>query len=81
MAALQTIKEGHLYKRGKINTDWRQRLFVLNGKQLSYFKGGVSAIIMEYRLGILIIAIPGFADYTSAISYCSTPMRMSIIYI
>lgn len=31
-----------MYKRGKINTDWRQRLFVLNGKQLAYFKGGVS---------------------------------------
>ncbi|XP_064402649.1 PH domain-containing protein DDB_G0274775-like [Halichondria panicea] len=38
--SLQTIKEGHLYKKGKINKDWRQRLFVLNGKRLSYFKGG-----------------------------------------
>eukprot|EP00731_Ephydatia_muelleri_P027934 Em0019g807a len=38
--ALQTIKEGVMYKRGRINTDWRQRLFVLNGKQLAYFKGG-----------------------------------------
>ena len=41
--SLQTIKEGHLYKRGKLNTEWRQRLFILNGKQLAYFKGGVSA--------------------------------------
>ena len=57
MAALQTIKEGHLYKRGKINTDWRQRLFVLNGKQLSYFKGGVSTINMEYKLAIPFMAI------------------------
>lgn len=81
MAALQTIKEGHLYKRGKINTDWRQRLFVLNGKQLSYFKGGVSTINMEYRLSIPIMAIPGFTAYTSAISYCTTPMRMLIIHI
>ena len=40
--SLQTIKEGHLYKRGKINTEWRMRTFVLNGKQLAYFKGGVS---------------------------------------
>lgn len=40
--SLQTLKEGQLYKRGKINTDWRLRLFILNGKQLSYFKGGVS---------------------------------------
>ena len=40
--SLQTIKEGHLYKRGKINTEWRMRMFVLNGKQLAYFKGGVS---------------------------------------
>ncbi len=40
--SLQTIKEGQLYKKGKINKDWRQRLFVLNGKRLSYFKGGVS---------------------------------------
>ena len=39
--SLQTIKEGQLYKRGKINTEWRLRLFVLNGKQLAYFKGGV----------------------------------------
>ncbi|CAI8007089.1 Pleckstrin homology domain-containing family A member 1 [Geodia barretti] len=38
--SLQTIKEGHLYKRGKINTEWRMRTFVLNGKQLAYFKGG-----------------------------------------
>ena len=42
MSQLQTIKEGQLYKKGKINKDWRQRLFVLNGKRLSYFKGGVS---------------------------------------
>lgn len=42
MASLQTIKEGTLNKRGKINTEWRQRLFILNGKHLSYFKGGVS---------------------------------------
>ena len=41
--SLQTLKEGTLYKRGKINTEWRQRQFVLNGKQLSYFKGGVSS--------------------------------------
>ncbi len=40
--SLQTIKEGYMYKRGKINTEWRQRLFVLNGKQLAYFKGSVS---------------------------------------
>ncbi len=40
--SLQTLKEGQLYKKGKINKDWRQRLFVLNGKRLSYFKGGVS---------------------------------------
>lgn len=42
--SLQTLKEGNLYKRGKINTEWRQRLFVLNGKQLAYFKGGVSSL-------------------------------------
>lgn len=43
--SLQTIKEGQLFKRGKINTEWRQRLFILNGKQLAYFKGGVSVIV------------------------------------
>ena len=51
--SLQTIKEGTLYKRGKINTEWRQRLFVLNGKQLAYFKGGVSlptGIIIHIKL-------------------------------
>lgn len=81
MAALQTIKEGHLYKRGKINTEWRQRLFVLNGKQLSYFKGGVSTISMEYRLGILIMAIPGFNAGTNGIYFCDTSFGMSIILI
>lgn len=49
--SLQTLKEGTLYKRGKINTEWRQRQFVLNGKQLSYFKGGrhVPSGIIELR--------------------------------
>ena len=37
-----TIKEGYGYKRGAINTDWKKRLFVLNQKSLTYFKGGVS---------------------------------------
>lgn len=46
MSSLQTIKEGMLYKKGKINTEWRHRLFVLNGKNLSYFKGGVSNLIL-----------------------------------
>ena len=44
--SLQTLKEGYLYKRGKINTEWRYRFFILNGKQLSYFKGGVRRAIM-----------------------------------
>ena len=44
MSKDQTIKEGLLYKRGKINTDWKQRLFILNGKQLAYFKGSVSKL-------------------------------------
>ena len=44
MSRDQTIKEGLLYKRGKINTDWKQRLFILNGKQLAYFKGSVSVL-------------------------------------
>ena len=42
MAAGGTIKEGYLFKKGRINTDWRERLFVLNARQLAYFKGGVS---------------------------------------
>ena len=46
MSRDQTIKEGLLYKRGKINTDWKQRLFILNGKQLAYFKGSVSDVIL-----------------------------------
>ena len=50
--SLQTIKEGHLYKRGKINTEWRMRMFVLNGKQLAYFKGGVSLVIDCTELGL-----------------------------
>eukprot|EP00800_Vazella_pourtalesii_P016871 TRINITY_DN4978_c0_g1_i1.p1 TRINITY_DN4978_c0_g1~~TRINITY_DN4978_c0_g1_i1.p1 ORF type:complete len:124 (-),score=27.83 TRINITY_DN4978_c0_g1_i1:500-871(-) len=37
-----TIKEGYGYKRGAINTDWKKRLFVLNQKSLTYFKGGKS---------------------------------------
>lgn len=45
MSREQTIKEGYLYKRGKINTDWKQRLFILNGKQLAYFKGSVSVLV------------------------------------
>lgn len=49
--SLQTIKEGQLYKRGKINTEWRQRLFVLNSKQLAYFKGSVSPpALTQYML-------------------------------
>ena len=40
--SLHTMKEGLLFKRGKINTEWRQRLFILNRKQLAYFKGSVS---------------------------------------
>ena len=43
MASGGTIKEGYLFKKGRINTDWRERLFVLNAKQLAYFKGGVSS--------------------------------------
>ena len=50
--SLQTIKEGNLYKRGKINTEWRQRLFVLNGKQLAYFKGGVSVAAWSLSLSL-----------------------------
>ena len=30
-----------MYKRGKINTDWKLRTFVLTSKQIAYFKGGV----------------------------------------
>ena len=30
-----------MYKRGKINTDWKLRTFVLTARQLAYFKGGV----------------------------------------
>ena len=41
----QTLKEGQLYKKGKINTEWRQRQFILNKRQLSYFKGGVSELL------------------------------------
>jgi len=39
---MATLKEGAMYKRGKINTDWKLRTFVLTAKQLAYFKGGVS---------------------------------------
>ncbi|XP_065833134.1 pleckstrin-like [Oscarella lobularis] len=38
----KTIKEGNMYKRGVVNTDWKLRKFVLNGKQLHYFKGAKS---------------------------------------
>ncbi|XP_065882867.1 pleckstrin homology domain-containing family A member 1-like [Dysidea avara] len=37
---MATLKEGVMYKRGKINTDWKLRTFVLTAKQLAYFKGG-----------------------------------------
>lgn len=37
---MSTLKEGTMYKRGKINTDWKLRTFVLTPKQLAYFKGG-----------------------------------------
>lgn len=39
---MPTLKEGQMYKRGKVNTDWKQRTFVLDEKRLCYFKGGVS---------------------------------------
>ena len=39
---MSTVKEGTLFKKGRINTEWRERLFVLNKKQLAYFKGSVS---------------------------------------
>ena len=39
---MSTFKEGELYKRGKINTDWKLRTFILDSKMISYFKGGVS---------------------------------------
>ena len=56
--SLQTIKEGHLYKRGKINTEWRLRLFVLNGKQLAYFKGGVSVFYRSCSFRHLSLSLP-----------------------
>ena len=39
---MPTRKEGQMYKRGKVNQDWKQRTFVLDDKRLCYFKGGVS---------------------------------------
>jgi len=53
----QTVKEGLLYKRGKINTDFQQRLFILNGKQLAYFKGSVSIIFAMHSKCFLVSAI------------------------
>lgn len=41
---MPTLKEGQMYKRGKVNPDWKQRTFVLDDKRLCYFKGGVSGI-------------------------------------
>lgn len=35
-----------MYKRGKVNQDWKQRTFVLDEKRLCYFKGGVSGTRM-----------------------------------
>jgi hypothetical protein len=31
------VKEGYLYKRGKLNTQWKQRWFRLTGSRLSYY--------------------------------------------
>ena len=61
--SLQTLKEGQLYKKGKINTEWRQRLFILNGKQLAYFKGSVSSSHLletsdRFRSAVLITYSP-----------------------
>ena len=39
---MSTIKEGEMFKRGKVNTDWKLRTFILDKKMLSYFKGSVS---------------------------------------
>ena len=52
--ALITIKEGYVFKRGALNTDWKKRLFVLNQKNLTYFKGGVSIIYKSimYRVAL-----------------------------
>jgi hypothetical protein len=36
---MSTIKEGEMFKRGKVNTDWKLRTFILDKKMLSYFKG------------------------------------------
>jgi hypothetical protein len=53
----KTIKEGMMYKRGAINKDWKLRHFVLNGRQLTYFKGGRSTpsgtIDMKSVIGVL----------------------------
>ena len=51
----QTVKEGQLFKRGKINTDFKQRHFILNGKQLAYFKGSVSTSEMEHVKGFIVV--------------------------
>ena len=45
--SMSTVKEGPLFKKGKINTEWRERLFVLNKKQLAYFKGSVSVFSVD----------------------------------
>lgn len=53
---MPTLKEGRMYKRGKVNPDWKQRTFVLDDKRLCYFKGGVSGIrqwLMLARASVL----------------------------
>ena len=56
--SLQTLKEGQLYKKGKINTEWRQRLFILNGKQLAYFKGSVSRALSRLHIACMGLCAP-----------------------
>lgn len=52
---MSTLKEGSMYKRGKLNTDWKLRTFVLTSKQLAYFKGGVREHFNKHTSTLLFI--------------------------
>lgn len=60
--SLHTMKEGLLFKRGRINTEWRQRLFILNRKQLAYFKGSVSLACDNVKVNLSVNALQDAPD-------------------
>lgn len=50
---LKTKKEGHLYKRGKINSSWRKRYFKVTGSSIAYYASSKVSNIITFTLYFL----------------------------